>query len=461
MPRAQPSHPPSKGPADGASPATLRTLVVDDDPSIRRTLALCLEGLGCSVEQAASGREALRLVRQHPVDLVFCDLKLERESGLDLVPRLAAERPQLDIVVITAYAAVDTAVEAMRRGARDYLPKPFTPAQIRAHVQRARERRAAELRVADLEAGFEEAASQLETASPRMQAALQILARAAAHDVPVLLVGERGSGAAVLARRLHAQSVRRDRPFVAVSCATIAEEHVTGELFGRPRRAGAARDEEAGRLEAADGGTVFLDEVADLSPHLQEKLLRFLREKRFERPGEPQPRTVDVRVVAATSRHLEAEVKAGRFREDLRYALNVVEVTIPALRERTEDILPLAHALVAQLASQAGREPPALSRPAEARLVAYAWPGNLPELRNAIERALILTSGKVLGPECFPDAISTATGQPVLGGKFSAEEIEKEHVRRVMGWAGSLEEASRILGVAVTTLWRKRKKWTR
>jgi len=460
MPRAQPSHPSFRGPADPTSPATLRTLVVDDDPSIRRTLALCLEGLGCSVEQAASGREALRVVRHHPVDLAFCDLKLERESGLDLVPRLAAEWPQLDIVVITAYAAVDTAVEAMRRGARDYLPKPFTPAQIRAHVERARERRAAELRVADLEAGFEEAASHLETASQRMQAALQVLARAATHEVPVLLVGERGSGTAVLARRLHAQSARRDRPFVAVSCATIVEDG-TGELFGRARRAGAARDEEAGRLEAADGGTVFLDEVADLPPPLQERLLRFLREKRFERPGEAQPRTVDVRVVAATSRDLEAEVKAGRFREDLRYALNVVEVTIPALRERTEDILPLARALVAQLASQAGRDPPALSRAAETRLVAYAWPGNLPELRNAIERALIVTPGKVLGPECFPDAISTATGQPVLGGKFSAEEIEKEHVRRVMGWAGSLEEASRILGVAVTTLWRKRKKWTR
>jgi two-component system, NtrC family, response regulator AlgB len=436
---------------------------VDDDPSIRRTLSLCLEGLGCTVEQAVSGRDALRVVRHHPVDLAFCDLKLERESGLDLVPRLVAERPELDIVVITAYAAVDTAVEAMRRGARDYLPKPFTPAQIRAHVERARERRAAELRVADLEAGFDEATAQHETASPRMQAVHQVLARAAAHDVPVLLLGERGTGAGVLARRLHAQSPRRDRRFAAVSCATVAEEHVAGELFGRPRRAGASgRDDEPGQLEAADGGTVFLDEVADLSPALQERLLRFLREKRVERAGETQPRAVDVRIVAATSRDLEAEVKAGRFREDLRYALNVVEVTLPALRERTEDILPLARALVAQLASQAGRDPPALSRAAEVQLLAYRWPGNLPELRNAVERALILTPGKVLGPECFPDAIAATSGaQPILGGKFSAEEIEKEHVRRVMGWAGSLEEASRILGVAVTTLWRKRKKWTR
>jgi NtrC-family two-component system response regulator AlgB len=247
-----------------------------------------------------------------------------------------------------------------------------------------------------------------------------------------------------------------------VSCAATAEEQVASALFGRSRRGtGAPRDDEPGRLEFADGGTLFLDAVADLPPALQEKLVRFLKEKRFERAGESQPRAVDVRVVAATSRELEAEVEAGRFREDLRYALNVVEVTIPPLRERTEDILPLARALIAQLASQARREPPALARAAEARLVAYSWPGNLPELRNAIVRALILSPGKVLGPECFPDPIATAADHPVLGGKFSAEEIEKEHARRVMGWAGSLEEASRILGVAVTTLWRKRKKWTR
>jgi two-component system, NtrC family, response regulator AlgB len=461
MPRAQPSHPSSRAPAASGSAPILRALVIDDDASIRRTLALCLESLGCTVAQVASGREALRTVREHPVDLAFCDLKLERESGLDLIPRLVAELPQLDVVVITAYAAIDTAVEAMRRGARDYLAKPFTPAQIRMHVERARERLAAELRVADLEAGYEEAAAQLETASPRMQAALDILSRAAAHDVPVLLTGERGTGKRLLARRLHAQSPRRDGPFAAVSCGA-GEDQVAATLFGRARlRPAGARDDEPGQLEGADGGTLFLDAVADLAPGLQDAVLRLLKEKRFERPGETQPHRVDVRIVAATSRDLEAEVNAGRFREDLRYALNVVEVVIPPLRERTEDILPLSRALIAQLASRSRREPPTVARAAEARLVAYSWPGNLPELRNAIVRALILSPGKVLGPECFPDPIPTAADQPVLGGKFSAEEIEKEHARRVMGWAGSLEEASRILGVAVTTLWRKRKKWTR
>ena len=429
-------HSATKGPSDGAA---LRTLVVDDDPGIRRTLALCLKGLGCATEEAASGREALRVVQDHPVDLAFCDLKLERGSGLDLVPRLVAERPQLEIVVITAYAAVDTAVEAMRRGAKDYLPKPFTPAQIRRHVGRVRERRAAEL----VASGLEEAAALIETASPRMQAALQLLERAATHGVPVLLRGERGTGHEVLARRLHALSSRRDRPFVEVSCAAVAEERLGVEL------------------SSAAGGTAFLDEVADLPIAVQATLLRLLRERQPERAGAPQ-RPADVRIVAAASRDLEAEVKAGRFREELLYSLNVVEVPIPPLRERKEDILSLAEALVRRLASQAGRDPPALSPAAEARLLAHTWPGNYRELRNAVERALIFTPGKVLGPGCFPDpAAPQDTGQPVLGGKFSTREIEREHVRRVMSWAGTLEEASRVLGVAVTTLWRKRRKWGR
>src|SRR6266702_5354759 len=222
-PGSQALHSAPRRSTDPGASGTLRTLVIDDDPGIRRTLALCLKGFGCSVEQAATGREALRTVRTQPVDLAFCDLRLEKESGLDLVPRLLAERPQLDVVVITAYAAVDTAVDAMRLGAKDYLPKPFTPEQIRGQVDRARERRRAELHLADDEAGFEDAA-QLETTSPRMKAALEVLARAATHDVPVLLRGERGSGQGVLARRLHAQSPRRDRPFAVVGCAALSEE---------------------------------------------------------------------------------------------------------------------------------------------------------------------------------------------------------------------------------------------
>jgi NtrC-family two-component system response regulator AlgB len=296
-----------------------------------------------------------------------------------------------------------------------------------------------------------------------MQAVLEVVARAASHDVAVLLRGENGTGKGVLARALHAQSPRRDRPFVVVNCPTLSEELLASELFGHARGAftGAVRDQE-GRVEAAEGGTVFLDEVGEISPSLQAKLLRFLQEKRFERVGETRTRTADVRIVAATNRELDAEVKAGRFREDLLYRLNVMEIVVPPLRQRTEDILPLARSFVEFFARQAGRPPPDLSPATERLLVAYPWPGNVRELRNAIERALILARGQVLEPESFPERIAaSATEAPALGGDFTVEEIEREHALRVMAHAPTMEEAARILGIDVSTLWRKRKKWGR
>ncbi len=451
--------------AELTAPTPLRVLVVDDERNIRQTLAICLEGLGCKAAQAATGAAALEALRRDAFDLAFCDLKLGQENGLDLLPKLLSERPDLDVVIITAYATVDTAVEAMRRGAKDYLPKPFTPAQIRHLVDRARERRAVARRLTELEARLEEAAPEvrLETASPRMQAALEVVARAAAHDVAVLLRGENGTGKGVLARALHAQSPRRGRPFVVVNCPTLTEELLASELFGHARGAftGAVRDQE-GRVEAAEGGTAFLDEIGEVSPANQAKLLRFLQEKRFERVGETRTRTADVRVVAATNRDLEVEVKAGRFREDLLYRLNVVEVIVPPLRERPEDILPLARAFTAFFARQGRRMPPELSPAAERALLGYAWPGNVRELRNAIERALILTAGQVLEPESFPERmVAHAGGAPALGGDFTAEEVEREHVLRVLARAATIEEGARILGMDASTIWRKRKKWGR
>jgi NtrC-family two-component system response regulator AlgB len=443
----------------------LHVLVIDDERNIRQTLGICLEGFGCKAEQVATGAAAVDALRREPFDLAFCDLKLGSESGLDLIPKLLGERPLLDIVIITAYATVDTAVEAMRRGAKDYLPKPFTPAQIGHLVARARERRVQSLRLGELEARLEEAApeARLDTASPRMQAVLDVVARAASHDVAVLLRGENGTGKGVLARALHAQSPRRDRPFVVVNCPTLSEELLASELFGHARGAftGAVRDQE-GRVEAAEGGTVFLDEIGEISPALQAKLLRFLQEKRFERVGETRTRTADVRIVAATNRELDAEVKAGRFREDLLYRLNVMEIVVPPLRERSEDILPLARGFVEFFARQGGRPPPDLSPATDKLLLSYPWPGNVRELRNAIERALILARGQVLEPEVFPERIAASASEaPVLGGDFSLEDIEREHALRVMAHTVTMEEASRILGIDASTLWRKRKKWGR
>jgi NtrC-family two-component system response regulator AlgB len=448
-----------------ADPAPLRVLVIDDEPNIRDTLALCIHGTGARVDKAGSSAAALEALRLAPYDLAFCDLRLGTESGLDLVPRMLAERPGLDVVVITAFATFDTAVEAIRRGARDYLPKPFTPAQIRHLLAAARERRATASRLDDLEARLAEAAPDvdLSSSSARVRAALETLMRAAPHDVAVLLRGESGTGKGVLARALHTASPRRERPFAVVNCPTLSEELLASELFGHARGSftGATRDQ-PGRIEAAEGGTVFLDEIGEITPSLQAKLLRFLQEKRFERIGENRTRVADVRVVSATNRDLDVAVKAGAFREDLLYRLNVVEVTVPPLRERTEDILPMARRFVAFFAQQARRPPPELSPASERMLVAWPWPGNVRELRNAVERAVILSPGQVLEPESFPERMAGQGRQvPALGGDFTVEELEREHILRVLARAATQDEAARILGLDASTLWRKRKKYER
>ena len=445
-----------------STPIPLRVLVIDDEPNIRDTLALCIQSAGARADKVGSSAAAVEALRLAPYDLAFCDLRLGSESGLDLIPRLLSERPGLDVVVITAFATFDTAVEAIRRGARDYLPKPFTPTQIRHHLEAARQRRATASRLIDLEARLADAAPdvRLDSASPQVRAALETLMKAAPHDVSVLLRGESGTGKGVMARALHAASPRRERPFVVVNCPTLSEELLASELFGHARGSftGAVRDQ-PGRIEAAEGGTVFLDEIGEIAPALQAKLLRFLQEKRFERLGENRTRVADVRVVAATNRDLDSAVKEGRFREDLLYRLNVVEVTVPPLRERTEDILPLARSFVDFFASQARRAPPEISTAAEHMLLAWPWPGNVRELRNALERAVILTPGQVLEPQSFPERMAVHVGRvPTLGGDFTVEEVEREHILRVLAHTSTQDEAARILGLDTSTLWRKRKK---
>ncbi|BDG04562.1 sigma-54-dependent transcriptional regulator [Anaeromyxobacter oryzae] len=447
------------GPAGGGA---TRALVVDDEPNIRHTLALCLRQMGCEVAEAPTGGAALDELRRRPYDLALLDLRLEAEDGIEVLPRLLALRPELDVVVITAYSTIDSAVEAMRRGAKDYVPKPFTPAQIRDLVERTRERRRLEQRVAhvEVERRAPVAASALATASPRMRSALDMVRRAAAHDVPVLLRGEPGTGKTGLARALHDQSARRARPFGVVSCRAASDERLTIELFGR---GGGAEADGRGVLERASGGTVLLDETGELSPALQARLLRLIQERRFERVGQTLARTCDVRIVVATDRDLEADVTTGRLQRDLLYRLNVMEIVVPPLRERPEDVVPLARELLADFASSAGRPVPTLSRAAEEVLLRWSWPGNVRELRNVVERALILAPGDVIEPEVFPGRMlgPSSTGEVVPGGDFTAEEIEREHVLRVVARTPTLTEASRILGVDVTTLWRKRKKWGR
>jgi NtrC-family two-component system response regulator AlgB len=441
----------------------IAVLIVDDEKNIRHTLRVCLESIGADVTEAGSAPAALETIARAVFDVVFLDLRLGTQSGLDLIPQLLADNPNVVIIVITAYATVETAVEAIRRGAWEYLPKPFSPAQVRHLIEKADAQRSLSVRMTSLEDRLSTESPDVDLASSAqaMRATLQLVSRAAASDVSVLFRGESGTGKGVFARAMHLESKRRDRPFVTINCPTLTEELLASELFGHAKGAftGAIRDQ-PGRVEVAEGGTLFLDEIGDLPSGLQAKLLRFLQEKRFERVGESRTRRSDVRVLAATNRNLEVDVASGRFREDLLFRLNVIEVRVPSLRERAEDILPLARRFLTFFARAVGRPLPSLSDAAERVLMTYAWPGNVRELRNTIERAVILWPSATIEPGAFPERIIGARDRgPFVGGPFTLEELERSHISAILSHAPTMEEAAKILGIDDSTLWRKRKRF--
>ncbi len=383
----------------------MRVLIVDDEPNIRHTLRVALEAMGHTVGEAVTSAEAVRNMERTPYDVALVDLRLGGESGLDLLEPLQAQRPRLAVVLITAHASVDTAVEAMRRGAFDYLPKPFTPAQVRGVLERVACVRGLRDRVADLEDRVRREVPEvdLEGRDPEVGRVLDLARRVAPSDAVVLIRGESGTGKGVLAHALRAWGKRADGPFVTVSCPSLSAELLESDLFGHARGSftGAVRDV-PGKVAAAEGGTLFLDEIGDLPPPLQPKLLRFLQERKYERVGETQTRTSDVRLVAATNRDLEAAVASGGFREDLMYRLNVVELTLPPLRKRT-DVPDLSAHLLDFFARQTGRRLTGFTREAQEALARHSWPGNLRELRNAIERAAILAMGTEVGLADLPE----------------------------------------------------------
>jgi NtrC-family two-component system response regulator AlgB len=445
----------------------MRILVVDDEPNIRHALRLTLETLGHQVFEASSAAAALRDVERGPRDVAFVDLRLGNDSGLDLIGPMIAQQPRLAVVVITAYASIDSTVEAIRLGVFDYLAKPFTPGQVRATLERVARVRGLFDRVADLEDQVRRAVPEidLEGRDPAVARVLELTRKVAPSDAVVLLRGESGTGKGVLARALHAWSRRASGPFVTVSGPSLSPELLESDLFGHARGAftGAVRDV-AGKVASAEGGTLLLDEVGELPPGLQAKLLRFLQERQYERVGESRTRTADVRIVAATNRNLEAAVASGTFREDLLYRLNVVELTLPPLRERS-DRLDLANHILAFFATQTGRKLTGFTPEARAALSRHSWPGNLRELRNAIERSAILAEGPEIGLVDLPDRIAQSSldaagaTTPALGGNFTLEQMEVEHIRRVLARASSLDAAAKQLGIDPSTLYRKRRQF--
>lgn len=440
----------------------LQILVVDDELNIRKTLAIDLETEGHKVTAVSNAPDALAEASRRSFDLAFVDLRLGTDDGLDLIPALLAAAPGLKVIVITAYASIDTAVEAMRRGATDYIPKPFTPAQIELAVRKVFEVRSLEQEVAALQEdlGRQRPDVDFSSASPSMQKAVTLARQAAASEATILLRGESGTGKTVLARAIHAWSSRAARPFNIVSCPALPAELLESELFGHVKGAftGAVRDN-PGRIAASDGGTLLLDEIGDLPPALQPKLLRFIQEREYERVGDTVTRRADVRLVAATNTRLEDAIKDGRFREDLYYRLNVIPIEIPPLRDRPEDVPALAGRLLAFHARINHRSHLGFTAEALAALAGYGWPGNVRELSNTIERAAILCPSDRIGLECLPASLHPQGAEVRLGDHVSLEKIEEMHIRRVLAGSRSLQEAAGILGIDLATLWRRRKKY--
>jgi len=409
-----------------------RILVVEDERAIQLALSGLLGRAGYEVQLAGSGDEALARLAEQSFDLVLTDLALGHgASGLDVLREAKRLRPETVVVMITAHGSEKIAVEAMKAGAEDYVPKPFDNEEIRLVVQRAleRTRMAREHRELLERVQRQYAFENLIGSGPAMQRVFETIRKVAETDLTVLVRGESGTGKELVAQALHNRSQRRNRPFVAVNCAAISRELVESELFGHEKGAFTGADaRRQGRFEVADGGTIFLDEIGDMPLETQAKVVRVLQERSFERVGGAKPLQVDVRVVAATHRNLEEEVRQGRFREDLYYRLRVVEVELPALRDRTSDVAALALRFLEQVNERLGREKQRFSEAALAKLARQRWPGNVRELRNAIEQASVLASGALIDEADLrigePLGAALATSAPATASAPAACDAE-------------------------------------
>jgi DNA-binding NtrC family response regulator len=439
------------------SPA-YRVMVVDDELAMRESLAAWLEKEGYAVGCAASGEEALELMRSARADLLLVDIKMPGMDGLELLQKIKTAYPETLVVIITAYGSIESAVQAMKHGAEDYLLKPFDPEllmmlmrKLVQHQSLLKENLSLKERLREHErTGW----GDLVADSPAMRAVLDLVMEVAASDSPVLITGETGVGKEMVARALHAASQRSAGPFVPLNCGGQSESLLESELFGHEKGAftGAIKARR-GRLEMADGGSLFLDEVGEISAKMQVDLLRVLEDKRFTRLGGNQIVKSDFRLISATHRDLAAMVRAGDFRQDFFYRINVISVHVPPLRERPEDIELLAHYFLKRYSKETGKPVEDISPEAQALLSSYSWPGNVRELKNVMERAVVIARQPMVGKN---DLTFLEPGGAAGPEMLSLKEMERRHIQRIVeAQQGNLTWAAKVLGVDRRTLSRK------
>jgi two-component system, NtrC family, response regulator AlgB len=439
----------------------LNVLIVDDETNIRKTLAYCLEAEGHRVVSVSNSADAIYEARRRSFDIAFVDLKLGKEDGMDLIPVLLADSLWLKIVIITAFASIESVVEAMKRGAADYIVKPFTTDQVKLITRRVARIRQLENQVASLKENMERLGGEddpFQSVNITMQRFIETAKKVAPTEAIVLLRGESGTGKSVFARAIHNWSNRATKPMAVVACPAVPHDLLESEIFGHVKGAftGAVK-ENPGRIASCEGGTLFLDEIGEMPFSIQAKLLRFIQDKEYERLGDSTLRKADVRIIAATNSNLEKHVAEGIFREDLFYRLNVINLTVPSMRERPEDIMPLALKFLTYFSRVNHKTIQGFTDAAIERLNGYKWPGNVRELRNTIERAVILGSGTEIGGNDLPENITPIPTSPSIGDMVPLSIIEELHIRRVMAKTSSLQEAAEILGIDQATLWRRRK----
>jgi two-component system response regulator PilR (NtrC family) len=447
-----------------AAPPTARILVVDDERSMRELLAIVLKREGHEVLLAENGRTAISVLEHEPVELLISDVRMPDVSGVEVLAAAQRVNPGIIGIMITAFASTETAVEALRLGAYDYLSKPFNVDELKLKVRKALERRDLQQENALLKRALQSSHqfSNIIGRSPAMQAVFQLIQTIAPTTSTVLISGESGTGKELVARAIHFNSPRRERPFVALNCGALPETLLESELFGHVRGAFTGADSnKKGLVEVAEKGTIFLDEIGEMSPMMQVKLLRVLQERKFRRLGGTEETEADIRIIAATNKDLSKLVGEGKFRDDLYYRINVIPVRLPALRERTDDIPLLAEHFLAKYATQIGRALTGITPAAMRRLQAYPWPGNIRELENAIERAVALEAGTSVDVGSLPEYVQT--GMPAGSGNglenalpdsgFDLErhvaEIEREYIAEALKKSGGVKSrAADLLGMS-------------